>query len=291
MAGPAVVDRSGPGPAVHEPLHHRRADQRLVPQGDNHPVGLPGPKTSRPQRNDAACPDSQSWHTTGSARPNETRSSTSSARAPEHDHHAVDHCDAGLRSYRVPQQRPSIQRRQQLRPPARTRRRPRRRRPGPSPATRPARTGSRRWRSSWNLVDAARAARPAARRAAVPRRHHLGQDRQSRLLTVHRAEIQPYRAPTAARARSPRSPRACSRSRRAACARREPIAPTNRRRRAQRDLQRRVVQLRIVGEHDDRCRRIDPAEPLERLRRPRGHHLDRIGEPLRVANRARGSTT
>ena len=50
--------------------------------------------------------------------------------------------------------------------------------------------------------------------------------------------------------------------------------------RAQRDLQGRVVELRIVGQHRDRGGRIDPADPGERLLGPGRDHLLGIGEPL-----------
>ena len=46
-------------------------------------------------------------------------------------------------------------------------------------------------------------------------------------------------------------------------------------RRAQRDHQRRVVELRVVGQDDDRGRRVDPAQRRERLVGPRCDHLAR----------------
>ena len=62
-----------------------------------------------PQRSEAACPSSQSSHTTGSARPKSTASLICSRPGAEHDDHALQRVGGHRRVDGVLQQRPAVE--------------------------------------------------------------------------------------------------------------------------------------------------------------------------------------
>ena len=142
-----------------------------------------------------------------------------------------------------------------------------------------------------HLMDPARGLRQPAAVAAVPYSHHLGHDRKRGLLRAHGTQVEPDRGGDAlqelladARGQEPLTAVRLG----APAAHRAHIGGVG----AQRDRERRVVQLRVVGEDGDVGGAVDPAEPGKGLFGPRRDlPPPRRGSARRVANWERGSHT